>query len=91
MKHPRNMLQLGVKIFTVLAWVSLVVQVGVGLVVVVVGGDPVPIGGFDVPARLIGILNCLGGAVYFFTFTLIAQVVRLLLEIRERVGSRPTA
>ena len=91
MKNPLGMLELGVKIFTVLAWVSLVVQVGVGLVVVAVGGDPVPIGGFDVPARLIGLLNCVGGAVYFFIFTLIAHVVRLLLEIRERVGSRPAA
>jgi hypothetical protein len=85
------MLQLGVKIFSVLAWVSLVVQVGVGLVVLVMGGDPVPIGGLDVPARLIGVLNCVGGAVYFFIFTLVAQVIRLLVEIREQVGSRSTA
>ena len=91
MKNPLGMLELGVKIFTVLAWVSLVVQVGVGLVVVVIGGDPVPIGGFDMPARLIGVLNCVGGAVYFFIFTLIAQAVRLLLEIREQLRSRPAA
>lgn len=74
-----------VGIFKVLAWISLVLQVVVGLILIVGGGLAVPIGGVDVPARVVGILNCVAGVIYFFMLMLIAQVIRLLLEIRERL------
>jgi len=78
-------LRVSVKIFTVLAWLSLIIQVGVGLVVLVVGGQAVAIGGVDVPARLVGILNCVAGLVYFFMLLLVSKVIRLLLDIHDRL------
>ena len=85
MKRPEGFLELSIVIFKILAWVSLVVQVVVGIIVLVVGGEPVPIGGVDVPARLVGLLNCLAGAVYFFLMLLVAKIIRLLLEIHRKV------
>ena len=84
MKRPEGFLELGIVIFKVLAWVSLVVQVVVGIIVLVVGGEPVPIGGVDVPARLVGLLNCVAGAMYFFVLLLVARVIRVLLEIHKK-------
>ena len=78
---------MSVKVFQVLAWVSLVIQVGAGLFVLAVGGDPVLIGGLDVPARLVGALNCVSGAIYFFMLMLISHVIRVLLEIQQRLES----
>ena len=84
MAHDK-FLRVSVKIFTVLAWLSLIIQVGVGLVVLVVGGQAVAIGGVDVPARLVGILNCVAGLVYFFMLLLVSKVIRLLLDIHDRL------
>ena len=78
-------LGVSVVVFKVLAWVSLVLQVVVGLILIVGGGEPVPIGGVDVPARLVGILNCVAGAIYFFMLLLAAHVIRLLVDLRNRV------
>ena len=78
-------LGVSVVVFKVLAWVSLVLQVVVGLILIVGGGEPVPIGGVDVPARLVGILNCVAGAIYFFMLLLAAHVIRVLLELRSRL------
>ena len=85
MKRPEGFLELSFVIFKVLAWISLVVQVVVGIIVLVVGGEPVPIGGIDVPARLVGLLNCVAGAVYFFLLLLVARIIRVLLEIHKKV------
>ena len=80
-----RLLGASVVVFKVLAWVSLVLQVVVGLILMVTGGPAVPIGGVDVPARVVGILNCIAGAIYFFMLSLAAHVIRLLLDIRGRV------
>ena len=88
MKRSAKVLGIGAIVFTVLAWVSLIVQVAAGLYVLVVGGEPVPFGGLDVPARLVGVLGCLGGAVYFFLLWLIAHVLRVLREILKRLEPR---
>ena len=88
MKKPYGLVSLGVTVFKVLAWVSLVIQVVVGLIVLVSGGEAVPIGGIDVPARLIGLLNCIAGVLYFFILLLVSTVLRLVLDIREQLGSR---
>jgi hypothetical protein len=81
---------IGAKVFTVLAWVSLGVQLIVGLIVLVMGGPPVPIGGADIPARLIGILNVIAAAIYWFLFMFIASVTRLLVDLhRQSVKGNP--
>jgi len=92
MKQGSGFLGASVVIFKVLAWLSLIIQVGVGLVVLVVGGQPVPIGGVDVPARAVGVLNCIAGVIYFFVLLLVSKIIRLLLDIHEHVvkGSHPT-
>ncbi len=75
----------GVMVFKVLAWLSLVVQVAVGCILLFGGGPAVPIGGLEVPARVVGILNCVAGAIYFFLMLLTANVLTLLLDIRDRL------
>jgi len=84
-QQSTGFLHAGVVVFKVLAWVSLVLQVIVGLVVLVSGGEPVPIGGIEVPARLIGVLNCAAGAIYFFLLSLASHVIRVLLDIHTHL------
>ncbi len=90
MKEPSGLLRVGVRVFKVLAWVSLVVQVLVGLYLLIVGGEAVPVGGVDIPARVVGMLNCVAGVIYFFLLCLASSVIQVLLEIRNSVG-RPSA
>ena len=85
MNESRKFLAVSAMVFRVLAWVSLVLQVVVGLVVLVTGGEPVAVAGVDVPARVIGILNCVAGVIYFFLMLFLAHVVRVLLEISQQV------
>lgn len=89
MKRPEGFLEFSIVAFKVLAWLSLVVQVAVGMIVLVVGGEPVPIGGIDVPARLVGLLNCVAGAVYFFMLLLVAKLIRVVLDIHRKVVGTP--
>lgn len=77
-------------VFKVLAWVSLILQVVVGLVLLIGGGQAVPIGGVDVPARVVGILNCVAGGIYFFLWLFLSHIVRLLLDIRCSVTKDST-
>ena len=86
MKDSGKFLGVSVKVFQVLAWVSLVIQVLVGLIVLVVGGEPVIIGGVDVPARLVGLLNCVAGVIYFFMLYLVSHVLRVLLDLHQRAS-----
>ena len=88
MKQIAQFLGFGRKVFKVLAWVSLVLQVAAGIFVLVVGGEPVIIGGVDVPARLVGVLNCVGGVIYFFVLLLVSHTIQVLLEIHQRVEQR---
>ena len=78
-------LRFSIKLFKVLAWVALIVQVVMGFILVVTGGEAVPIGGLDVPARVIGLLNLVAAVVYFFMFMLISAVIRLLVELHAQV------
>ena len=66
-------------------WVSLVLQLVVGLVVLVMGGPPVPIGGAEIPARVIGVLNFVAAAIYWFLFMFISKLTRVLLEVHAQV------
>ena len=88
MGDPVRFLRLSVTVFKVLAWVALGLQVIAGVILLVVGGEPVAIGGvggIELPARVVGVLNFVAAAVYFFLFTLMSHVVRVLLEIRQQL------
>ena len=84
MKQGYGLVKASVAVFQVLAWVSLVVQVVVGLILLVSGGPAVPIGGIDVPSRVVGALNCVAGGIYWFLMSVTSQVLRLLLDVHAR-------
>ena len=85
MAQPYKFLRASVTVFKVLAWVTLAVQVVTGLILIVTGGDPVLISGLEVPARLVGVLNFVAAGVYFFSLWLMSALVRLLLDVRDRL------
>ena len=84
MKGEYGIVQIGVKVFKVLAWVSLIIQGILGIVLLVTGGDAVPVGGVDIPARVVGVLNCVAAGIYFFLMQLVSNVLKLLLDLRGR-------
>ena len=86
MKQGAGFLKVSVTVFKVLAWVSLELQVVVGVILLIGGGQAVPIGGVEIPARVVGLLSCLAGGIYFFMLLFVANVVRLLLDIRCAVS-----
>ncbi len=81
-------LRLSVKVFKVLAWVALGLQVVTGLILVIGGGEPILVAGVDIPARVVGLLNFIAGGVYYFSLRLTAELVQLLLDLRDNQGSR---
>ena len=85
MAQPYQFVRVSVTVFKVLAIVSAAVQVVTGVILVVNGGDPVLIGGVEIPARLVGMLNFLAAGVYFFSLWLMSSVLKLLLDIRGRL------
>jgi len=87
MGAPERFLRRSVVVFKVLAWLSLVLQVIVGMVVLVMGGEAVPLGGIDVPARVVGVLNFIAAAIYFFLFMFIAHITQVLLTLSARRGA----
>jgi hypothetical protein len=85
MKDAKGFLSTGAAVFAVLAWVSLGLQLAVGLTVLVMGGPPVPVGGAEIPARVIGVLNFVAAAIYWFLFMFISKLTRVLLEVHAQV------
>ena len=85
MTEPYKFLRVSATVFKVLAWVTLVFQVITGLILVIVGGDPVVIGGIELPARVVGVLNFVAAGLYFFSLWLMSSIIRLLLDIRARL------
>jgi len=85
MAQPYKFLQVSVKVFRVLAWLALALQVITGLILLITGGEPVVIGGLDLPARLVGVLNLVAAALYFFSFWFMGSLIQLLLDIRSRL------
>jgi hypothetical protein len=81
--HQHKLLKTGVVAFKVLAWVALGLQSLLGLAVVVIGGDPVFIGTVEMPARFVGLINCLGAPIYFFMFMIVSAGLQLLLDLHE--------
>ena len=80
-------LRVSARVFKILAWIALAVQVITGLILVVTGGTPVVIGGIEVPARVVGVLNFVAAGMYFFSLWLMSNLISLLLDIRERLGT----
>ena len=85
MAQPYKFLRVSVTVFKVLAWVTVAVQVVTGLILIVTGGEPVLIGGIEIPARLVGVLNFVAAGLYFFSLWLMSSLLRLLLDIRDRL------
>ena len=80
-----SFLRKSVLVFKVLAWVALALQSITGLILLIGGGPAVSIGGVDVPARLVGVLNLVAAAIYFFLFLFISNVTRLLVDLYGHV------
>ena len=91
MKDPYKLVRVSVKVFKVLAWVSLALQGALGLFLLVTGGEAVPIGGAEIPARAVGILNLVAASIYFYMLSLISVVLKLLVDLRDRVGGAGAA
>ena len=89
MKKPYGILRLTRWVFLVLAYGFGIVLQGIvaGLVVLVIGGDPIEIlPGAPLPARAIGALNLfISAPISFLVFHGIASAIHLLLDIRERL------
>ena len=71
-------------VFKVLAWAAVAFQVVIGLILIVQGGEPVPVGNFELPVRVVGLLNFVAAGPYFFSFWLMKSLIQLLLDIRAR-------
>ena len=76
-------------LFLVFAYVFGIVVQGIlaGLVPLVTGGEPIPlVAGVTIPARVLGAINIfISAPVTFLIFHAFASLIRLALEIRERV------
>ena len=81
-------LRVSVVVFKVLAWLALAVQSITGLMLIITGGEPVVVGGVDIPARVVGVLNFVAAGLYFYSMWLISSLVKLWLDIRENLPSR---
>ena len=79
-------LRVSVIVFKVLAWLALGLQVVTGVILLVGGGPGVPVGGVEVPARLVGVLNIFAALIYFFLFMFISNVTKLLLDVHARLS-----
>ena len=84
-QEPYKFLRVSVVVFKVLAWVAVAFQVVSGLILLIGGGEPIIIGGIDIPARLVGVLNFVAAGVYFDSFWLMSKVLQVLLDIRGRL------
>ena len=84
-QEPYKFLRVSVVVFKVLAWVAVVFQVVSGLILLIGGGEPIIIGGMDIPARVVGVLNFVAAGVYFYSFWLMSKVLQVLLDIRGRL------
>jgi hypothetical protein len=85
MAQPDNFLRVSVVVFKVLAWVVAGFQVITGLILLIGGGEPVFVGGLEIPTRVVGLLDFVAAALYFFFLWLTGSLIRLLLDIRDRL------
>lgn len=89
MQKPYRVLRIARWVLLGLAYVSGVASLTVaGFGALIIGGEPVTIfvDGPTIPARLLGLWNILVGAPLTFLFFYVpSAVIRLLLELRERL------
>jgi len=71
-------LKISSRVFTVLAWLSLVLGAVVAVMIFAGGGQP------DTP-RAAGFAGLMLGGIYFFVFGAFSAVIELLLDLDERV------
>ena len=81
----QGFLRLSATIFRVFAWVVLVLQVVMGVILLIGGGPAVPIGGVEVSARIVGILNFIAAVIYWFFFMFVSKMTALLLDLYGQV------
>ena len=82
--EPYKFLRVSTVVFKILAWAAVAFQVVIGLILIVQGGEPVPVGNFELPVRVVGLLNFVAAGLYFFSFWLMKSLIQLLLDIRAR-------
>ena len=78
-------LRLSAKIFQILAWVTVVLSVASGLYLLIAGGDDIPLYGGSIPARVVGMLNFVSALVYWFSFTSMSKLIRVVVDIHARI------
>ena len=85
MAQSHQFLRVSVMVFKVLAWVALGLLAITGLFVIITGGEPQVVGGAALSARAVGFLILIYGGTSFFSLWLMGSLLRLLLEIRDRL------
>ena len=92
MAAPYRVLRVARWVFLVLAYLLAGINLTVGgLWPLIVGGEPVQllVDGPELPARVYGLLNIVVSApLAFLFFYLPSGIIRVLLEVRERLSSR---
>ncbi|MBU1912481.1 MAG: hypothetical protein KKB22_02985 [Candidatus Omnitrophica bacterium] len=78
MSKNYKVLEVSVVVFKVLSWISLAIGIIAAIVIFVGGGTP------EAP-RSTGFIGLLLGIVYFFSFIIAAEIIKLLLEVRSKV------
>jgi hypothetical protein len=73
-----KMLSIAPKIFKVLAWIG--AALGLISALIILAGMSTP----ETP-RWMGLITLIVGVVYFFIFTVVAEVVSLLLDMNARI------
>jgi hypothetical protein len=84
MNKTYKFLETSCLIFKVLSWVSLAIGLIAGIVIFIGGGTP------EAP-RSTGFIGILLGIVYFFIFLVAAEVISLLLEVRNKLDKGSTS
>ncbi len=78
MHENYKMLPIASKVFKTLAWVGLVLG-GISAVIIFSGMDN------SGTPRWMGGITLISGAVYFFVFFVVAEVIKLLLDMNARI------
>lgn len=86
MAEPYRFLRLSIRVFRVLAWLALAIQVLTGAILLIGGGEPELVGGVEVPARVLGLLSFVAAGMYFFSLWLMGSLIQLWLDIRAHLS-----
>jgi hypothetical protein len=78
MLNNYKLLKLAVTVFKVLAWIGVSLGVISSITIFVGGGTP------EAP-RWMGLVSLIIGTLYLFIFLVVSEVIKLLLEIKEKI------